>query len=170
MLTKDVKDLLNAQINKELYSAYLYLDMANYYLSESLNGFGNWFTVQVKEEMSHAELIMTYLLNNGETIKLDEIKAPDIEFKNFKDPLVAAYSHEQFVTASINTIYEAALKDKDFRTIQFLDWFVKEQGEEEKNTDDLVKRFTLFGNDPKGLYELDNELSTRVFTPPSLVL
>ena len=85
-------------------------------------------------------------------------------------PPDAALKHEYYITASINDIYAEAYAVKDFRTMQFLDWFVKEQGEEEQNTDDLCKRFDLFGTDPKGLYLLDNELAARTFSPPSLVL
>ncbi len=170
MLNQEVVQKLNEQINKELYSAYLYMDMANYYSEKSLVGFENWFFVQMQEERDHALLFRQYILNNGEIVKLDAIAAPDKEYKSYNDPLVMALEHEQFVTASINDIYEVAYKNKDFRTMQFLDWFIKEQGEEEKNTDDLVKRFELFGKDSKGLYMMDNELKMRIYTPPSLVL
>ena len=78
--------------------------------------------------------------------------------------------HEQYVTSLIHTIYDAAYSIKDFRTMQFLDWFVKEQGEEETNADGLIKKFELFGDDPKSLYMLDNELAARVYSAPSLVL
>ena len=87
-----------------------------------------------------------------------------------KDPLVAGLEHEQYVTSLIHNIYDAAYSVKDFRTMQFLDWFVKEQGEEEKNADDLIKKMDLFGSDPKSLYMLDSELAARVYTAPSLVL
>ncbi len=170
MLNPEVTKLLNEQITKELYSAYLYMDMANYYSDQSLNGFENWFFVQMQEERDHALLFRQYLLNNGEIVKLAAIDAPDKEYKSFRDPLAMAYEHEQFVTASINNIYEAAYKVKDFRTMQFLDWFIKEQGEEEKNADDNVKKYDLFAGDPKGLYMLDNEMKSRVYAAPSLVL
>ncbi|MBU5450640.1 ferritin [Acetivibrio sp. MSJd-27] len=170
MLDKRVSDLLNEQLNKELYSAYLYLKMANYYAEEGLNGFENWFYIQTQEERDHAMLIRTYLLNNSEKVVLKEIAEPDKEFHSFLEPLEAALAHEKFVTESIHTVYEAAYNCKDFRTMQFLDWFVKEQGEEEKNTDDLVKKFQLFGSDAKGLYMLDAELGARVYSAPSLVL
>lgn len=170
MLNQEVVKLLNEQINKEFYSAYLYMDMANYYADQSLNGFEHWFFVQMQEERDHALLFRQYLLNNGEVVKLDAIAAPDKTYLTFRDPLVLALEHEQFVTASINTIYEAAYKNKDFRTMQFLDWFIKEQGEEEKNADDNVKKFDLFASDPKGLYMLDNEFKARMYNPPSLVL
>jgi ferritin len=170
MLNQEVTKLLNEQITKEFYSAYLYMDMANYYADQSLSGFENWFFIQMQEERDHALLFRQYLLNNGEVVKLAEIAAPDKTYQSFRDPLVLAYEHEQFVTASINTIYDAAAKVKDFRTMQFLDWFIKEQGEEEKNADDNVKKYDLFASDPKGLYMLDNEMKARVYAAPSLVL
>jgi ferritin len=170
MLKPEVVRLLNEQINKEFYSAYLYMDMANYYADQSLNGFENWFFIQMQEERDHALLFRQYLLNNGESVILAEIAAPFKKFKDFREPLVEALEHEQYVTASINAIYEEAYINKDFRTMQFLDWFIKEQGEEEKNADDNIKKFDLFAGDPKGLYMLDNELKARVYAAPSLVL
>ena len=170
MLNAEVSRLLNEQFNKELFSAYVYLEIANYYADESLNGFENWFYIQTQEERDHAMLIRTYLLNNGEKVSADAIAAPGHVYADFKTPLTVAYEHEQFVTASINKIYAAAYEAKDFRTMQFLDWFVKEQGEDEKNTSDLIKRFELFGEDPKGLYMLDSELAARTYAAPSLVL
>jgi ferritin len=115
-------------------------------------------------------LFIKYLQNNSEKIELFEIKAPDIVFADFREPAAAAFEHEQKVTASINNIYAAAYELKDFRTMQLLDWFVKEQIEEEKNTEGIVKKYDLFGTDPKGLYMLDNELGTRIYTAPSLIL
>ena len=162
--------LLNEQINKEFYSAYLYMDMANYYSYESLSGFENWFFVQLQEERDHALLFRKYLLNNSEVVNLAAIDAPSFKYENFREPLVMALEHEQFVTASINTIYEEAYNIRDFRTMQFLDWFIKEQGEEEKNSDDNIKKYDLFGNDSKGLYTLDNELKARIYTAPTLVI
>lgn len=162
--------MLNDQVKKELHSSYLYLDMANYYYDNNLNGFGNWFDVQTEEEKAHALLFVQYLRNNGEKITLETIPAPKFQFTNFKEPLDAALEHERFITASINDIYAEAYQVKDFRTMQFLDWFVKEQGEEEQNTDDLCRRFDMFGTDPKGLYLLDNELASRTYTAPDLTL
>lgn len=170
MLNKEVLRLLNEQVNKEFYSAYLYMDMANYYADQSLNGFENWFNIQMQEERDHALLFRQYILNNGESVKLTAIAGPDKEYTNFREPLVVALEHEEFVTASINTIYEAAYKVKDFRTMQFLDWFIKEQGEEEKNASDNISKYDLFAGDPKGLYMLDNEYKARVYSAPSLVL
>jgi len=170
MLNKEVVKLLNEQINKEFFSAYLYMDMADYYADQSLNGFENWFNVQTQEERDHALLFRQYLLNNAEAVELTAIAAPEMNYQNFREPLVKALDHEQFVTASINTIYEAAYRNKDFRTMQFLDWFIKEQGEEEKNSDDNIKKYDLFAGDPKGLYMLDNEMKARIYAAPSLIL
>lgn len=170
MLCKELADVLNEQVNKEWYSAYLYLHIHCYYMDKNLNGFGNWFYVQTQEERDHAMLFTNYLLNNDAKVELKAIPAPDVKFSDFKSPASAAFEHEKMITASINDIYAVAYENKDFRTMQFLDWFVKEQGEEEKNTGDILKRYDLFGNDPKGLYMLDSELSARVYTAPSLVI
>ncbi len=170
MLSKEIAKLLNEQVNKELYSAYLYLGMSCYYEEENLAGFANWFMVQTQEERDHAMLFLRYLQNNGEKVELENVLAEKVAYDGYDQPLAKTMEHERTVTASINNIYAAALAEKDFRTTQFLDWFIKEQGEEEKNADDLIKKFKLFGNDPKGLYLLDSELAARVYAAPSLVL
>lgn len=170
MLDTKVKELLNTQINKEFYSAYLYLDFANYYKDVNLDGFANWYMIQAQEERDHAMLFIQYLQNNGEKVSLETIDKPDMAFTSFDGPLKAGYEHEQYVTSLIHNIYDAAYSVKDFRTMQFLDWFVKEQGEEENNADGLIKKFELFGSDPRSLYMMDSELAARVYTAPSLVL
>ena len=169
-MDKNVSALLNDQINKELYSAYLYLDMANFYASKGLDGFANWYEIQAKEEQDHAMLIYQFLHNNSQPVTLEAIAKPDKVFETLMDPLTAALAHEQYVTSLINTIYAAAQAVNDYRTVQFLDWFVKEQGEEEKNSSDLITKMELFGGDAKGLYMLNSELGTRVYSAPSLVL
>ena len=170
MLNAKVVELLNQQVNKEFYSAYLYLDFSNYYYDKGLDGFGNWHKIQAQEERDHAMLFLQYLQNNGEKVVLEAIAKPAIELVSPKAVLEEGLKHEQYVTSLIHAIYDAAYSVKDFRTMQFLDWFVKEQGEEETNADSLVKKFELFGDDPKSLYMLDNELGARVYSAPSLVL
>ena len=170
MLDKNVAALLNTQINKEFYSAYLYLDFANYFKSKGLDGFANWYQIQAQEERDHAMLFYQYLHNNNETVTLEAIDKPGKVFNSLMDPLKAGLEHEQYVTGLINNIYAAAHEVKDFRTVQFLDWFVKEQGEEETNANDLITKMELFGSDPKSLYMLNSELQARVYTAPSLVL
>jgi len=170
MLNKKITDLLNSQINKEFYSSYLYLDMSNFYVEKNLIGFGNWFDIQAREEHEHAMLMIKYILNNNEKVVFEAIASPDNLYKDFKHPLEETLEHEISISTSINAIYAEAYALKDFRTMQFLDWFVKEQGEEEKNANDLCKRFDLFASDPRGLYLLDAELATRIFNAPTLVL
>ncbi len=170
MLDSKVSKLLNEQINKELYSAYLYLDFSIFYEAQGLDGFANWYMIQAQEERDHAMLMLKYLQNNGEKVTLEMVAKPDKDMKTLMDPLKYGFEHEQYVTSLINDIYAAAYDVKDFRTMQFLDWFVKEQLEEEKNAVDMIKKMELFGNDSKGLYSLDSEYAARIYTAPSLVL
>ena len=165
-----VSKLLNEQITKELYSAYLYLDFSVYYEAQGLDGFANWYMIQAQEERDHAMLFLKYLQMCGEKVELGAIDKPDKVFNELMDPIKAGLEHEKYVTSLINDIYGAAYDVKDFRTMQFLDWFVKEQLEEEKNADDMIKKMELFGNDSKGLYSLDAEYAARIYTAPSLVL
>lgn len=165
MLNKKISEMLNDQIGKELYSAYLYLDFANYYADEGLDGFAHWYEVQAQEERDHALMIRRYLINNGVRVEFTAIGKPDKVFSSHLDPLEAGYTHEQYVTSLITAIYHEAFEQKDYRTMQFLDWFVKEQGEEETNAEDMIKKMKLFGSDAKGLYALNQELAARVYTP-----
>lgn len=170
MLNAEVSKLINEQINKELYSAYLYLDFSIYYEEQGLDGFANWYMIQAQEERDHAMLMMKYLQMCGERVELGAINKPDKKLDSLMAPLKAGLEHEQYVTSLINDIYAAAYDVKDFRTMQFLDWFVKEQLEEEKNADDMIKKMELFGSDAKGLYSLDSEYAARIYTAPSLIL
>ena len=169
-MDKKVAELLNDQINKELYSAYLYLDMANFYANKGLDGFANWYEIQAKEEQDHAMLIYKYLHNNDQIVTLGAIAKPDKEFKELMDPLKAAHEHEQYVTSLIHAIYAAAQEVHDYRTVQFLDWFVKEQGEEEANSSGMIRKMELFGDDARSLYLLNSELAGRTYSAPSLKL
>ena len=170
MLNAKVHELLNAQINREFYSAYLYLEFSNYFKAKSLDGFANWYMVQAQEERDHAMLFYTYLQNENMAVTLDTIEKPEKEITCDMDVLKAGLEHEIYVTSLINDIYAAAYEVKDFRTMQFLDWFVKEQGEEETNANDLITKMELFGTDPKSLYMLNQELKARIYSAPSLVL
>ena len=169
-MDQKVAYLLNDQINKEFYSAYLYLDMANFYTRKGLDGFANWYEIQTKEEQDHAMLMYQYLHNNDVEVTLEAIAKPDKAFSTLMDPLKAGLEHEKYVTSLINNIYSAAVAVNDFRTTQFLDWFIKEQGEEEKNSTDLITKMELFGDDARSLYMLNSELAGRVYSAPSLVL
>ena len=170
MMNNKVHELLNQQINKEFYSAYLYLDFSNYFKAKGLDGFANWYMIQAQEERDQAMLFYNYLQNESKTVTLEAIPKPDKVFESGMDVLKAGLEHEEYVTSLINDIYAAAYEVKDFRTMQFLDWFVKEQGEEETNANDLITKMELFGSDPRSLYLLNQELGARVYTAPSLVL
>ncbi len=160
-MNTQVEALLKEQINKEFYSAYLYLAMSNYYYGENLDGFGHWFEVQAREEQEHAMKILKYLQDNGVKVELAAIAAPGADFSDYRAPLTAALKHEQYVTSLIHAIYKQARDSDDFRACQFLEWFVAEQGEEEKSTADLIAKFDLLGGDAKGLYLLNAELKNR---------
>ena len=166
-MDKKVYELLNDQINKELYSSYLYLSFADYYEEEGLSGYANYFEIQAQEERDHAMIFRNYLHENGEAVKLLAIDMPDKTFANFLEPLEAAMEHEKYVTSLINDIYSAAFAVNDYRTMKFLDWFIEEQGEEEDTAETMLTRMKLFGNDAKALYDLDQECAARVYTAPA---
>ena len=170
MMNPKVHELLNQQINKEFYSAYLYLQFSNYFEEAGLDGFANWYMIQAQEERDHAMLFYQYLKNENQKVSLEAIDKPEKEITCHMDVLKAGLEHEEYVTSLIHDIYDAAHQVKDYRTMQFLDWFVKEQGEEETNANDLITKMELFGSDPKSLYMLNQELAARVYSAPSLVL
>ena len=159
-----VYELLNDQINKELYSAYLYMSFADYYEDEGLSGFANWYMI---EERDHALIFRKYLLDNGKSVQLKGIDQPDKTFSSYLGPLEAALEHEKYVTSLINDIYGAAHDVKDYRTMKFLDWFIEEQLEEETNAEDMITKMKLFGTDAKALYDLDQEYAARAYSVPT---
>ena len=169
-MTDKIAALLNQQINKEFYSAYLYLDISNYYDDLDLKGYANYYNVQAQEERDHALLFMKYMQSIGLKVTLDAIDKPEQKFESVLEPLEVAAEHERYVTSLIHAIYHECHEAKDYRTMKFLDWFVDEQMEEEENADKMVSRYQLFGSDPKGLYLLDQEYAARVYAAPSLVL
>ena len=167
-MNEKIAELLNDQINKELYSAYLYLDMSNYYDDLDLDGYSNYYMVQAQEERDHAMMFLKYMQDNGLKVTLKAIDKPDKEFTSVLDPLEIAAEHERYVTSLINNIYHEAHQAKDYRTMKFLDWFVNEQMEEEDSANTMINRYKLFGQDAKGLYLLDQEYMARVYTAPTV--
>ena len=121
-----------------------------------LGGFANWYKIQAQEERDHAMLFYQYLQNENQKVTLEAIDKPDLNAACHMDVLKAGLEHEKYVTSLINDIYSEAYEAKDFRTMQFLDWFVKEQGEEETNAKNLISKIELFGSDPKSLYMLQH--------------
>lgn len=167
MIARSVQEAFDAQINKELYSAYLYLAMNAWFQKQSLLGFANWMKVQAQEEQLHAQLMYTYVFERGGVVTLRGIEAPPASWKSVTDVFQAVLEHEQFVTASIHALADTAEAEKDRASIGFLDWFVKEQVEEEKNVSQFLARLKLFGEVPQALYVLDVEMKARVFALPT---
>lgn len=167
MLSEKMEAALNDQLNKEIYSAYLYLSMSAYSTSIGLKGFANWFMVQYQEEMTHAMKFYNYLNAQGGQVKLMAIEQPQTEFKSPLDMFEKTLTHEQFVTKCINDLVDLAIAEKDHATNIFLQWYVTEQIEEEGNDNDILAKLKLVGEDGNGLFMLDKELTMRVFTPPA---
>ncbi len=162
-----VYELLNQQIQKELYSAYLYLSFADYYEEEGLDGYAHWYEIQAQEERDHALIFRNYLHDNGQKVTLLAIEQPTADFTGYLEPLEAGLEHEKYVTSLINDIYAAAQAANDYRCMKFLDWFITEQMEEEDTADDMITKMKLFGGDARSLYELNQEYLSRVYTTPS---
>ena len=152
-----LSSLLNEQINKEFYSAYLYLAVHNWFAERNLGGFAAYYGKQAAEEQQHALKLSSYLHDNGEKVELGALAAPAVSFQSAKDAVAAVLAHEKSITASIEHLYETALELKDYRTQLFLGWYVTEQCEEEKNAQDQLDRVALLGDHPVGLYSLDKE-------------
>ena len=166
-VSQEVGNILTKQINKEIYSSYLYLTFADYFDERGLKGFANWYMIQVQEELAHARVLRRYLLDNDWKPEMEAIAKPDFKPEDDMSVLKAAYNHEIFITNSIHECYAVARDENDFRTMQLLDWFVKEQGEEEANASEMVSNMENFGCDPRGLFALDRENLTRVYNPPT---
>jgi ferritin len=167
MLNKKMAQALNEQINKEMFSAYLYMSMSAYSNKIGLKGFANWFMVQYHEEMFHAMKLFEYIQRQGEDVKLEAIKAPPTEFASQLDMFTQTLAHEQYITSSINDLMELAISKKDHATQIFLEWYVTEQVEEEENDNDMIAQLKLIGDNVQGLLMLDRELMARVATIPT---
>jgi len=165
MLSKKMNDAINDQINAEMYSAYLYLSMAAHFDSVNLKGFANWMRVQAKEEDFHAMKFFDYVLSRQGKVVLKAIDAPPLKWKSPLAAFEAAYTHELKVTSLINKLASLAQRENDYATGVLLQWYINEQVEEESNADGVVQQLKLIG-DSSGLFMLDRELATRVFTPP----
>jgi len=165
MLSEKMEEALNEQINKEMYSAYLYMAMSAHSKHIGLDGFANWFMVQYQEEMTHAMKIYDYINEQGGKVKLKAIKEPPSEFESPLDMFEKTLEHEKFITKSINELMDLAIKENDHATQIFLHWFVTEQIEEEANDNEIIAKLKLVG-DGNGLFMLDKELAARIFTPP----
>jgi ferritin len=168
MISKGLEDALNDQIQKEFYSAYLYLSFESYFASRDLNGFAHWFRVQAMEERDHAVIFFNYLNLVGARAKLKPIEAPEWDFKSIEDVIIRQLEHERLVTQSIYNIADLALEERDHKTNSFLKWFIDEQAEEEANAEENLNKIRLVGeSDGRGILMLDAEMAARVYVVPA---
>jgi ferritin len=167
MLSQKLQDAFNAQINKELFSEYLYLSMAAYCFSQDLDGFANYFMVQTQEEHFHAMKMFNFVTDCGGKVILAPIAGPEVEFKSIVEIYEKTLAHEQFITKSINELTSLALKENDHASASFLKWFIDEQVEEEATVTKILSKLKLIKGEGQGLLMLDTELAARVFTPPA---
>lgn len=165
MLSETMEKAFNEQLNKELYSSYLYYSMAAYFDGAGLGGFASWMRSQTQEEAFHAHKFYAYILERGGKVTLAGIEAPKVDWKTPLEVFEDTLEHEQFVTKSINDLMSLAQKENDNAAVIFLQWFVSEQVEEEDSVGDVLNKLRMVG-DGGGLYMLDRELAKRVFVNP----
>ena len=167
MISPKIQDAINAQINAEFWSAYLYLSMSMHFEAEGRAGLANWFRIQFQEEQAHAEIFMNYLNSRGGRVTLEPIAAVPQTWESPLAAFEATLEHEEKVTSLINNLYALAEAEHDYATRGKLDWFVSEQVEEEESCKQIIDRLKLIGDNGLALYMLDQELGTRTYTTPS---
>ena len=160
-MDKKLEKTINEQITKEYYSSYLYLSMAAYFESKNLPGFAQWMKMQSNEEMLHVMKFYGFVNDRGSKVVLGAIDKPPSDFLSIRDVFEKTLGHEKKVTQSINDLYALAQSVNDNASVMFLQWFVTEQVEEEKNVSDILARLDLIKEDPMGILMLDKELATR---------
>lgn len=161
MINEKVQDVLNSQINKEFYSAYLYLAMSAYFDEIGLCGFANWTKVQAKEEVDHGMILLDYIIERDGNVKLEQIEAPSRDFNNPLQVFEKILEHEKYVTDSINCVASMSEDECDLATRHFINWYITEQVEEEANARDIITKLKMFGNEKAALYHIDKELGER---------
>lgn len=166
MISEKMRMAFLEQINAELYSEYLYLSMKAYFADLNLNGFVNWMNVQVQEEHAHGMGMFDYVIERGGKVELFEIKKPECDFKSPLDVFEKVLVHEEYVTSRINALLDVAEETKDRAAIIFLNWYLKEQVEEEANVGCVLAQLKLIGDDKHALFALDKELQQRTFVQP----
>ncbi|MEI8049605.1 MAG: ferritin [Bacteroidota bacterium] len=170
MIKKSLEKVLNEQINAEFHSAYLYLSMSAWFLSQGLAGYANWMRVQYQEEMAHGTHIFDFVCERGGKVCLSPIGEVEVEFAGIVDVFQKALAHEQKITGMINILMDTATKESDHATLSFLQWYVDEQVEEEANAEQILNNLKLIKGEGQGLLMLDRELQARVFVNPFATL
>ncbi len=166
MISKTLEKAINEQINKELFSEYLYTSMQAWFAHENLDGMANWMKAQSQEEHFHAMKFFAYLIERGGKVELGAIDKPEVDFGNPLKAFKAALEHEQFITRSINELMDIAIAENDHASKSFLEWYVDEQVEEESNVDSVVHQLEMVGDHMHGIFMLDRELGTRTYSEP----
>lgn len=166
MINEKMRQAFLDQINKELYSEYLYLSMKAYFADLNLNGFVNWMDVQVQEEHAHAMGMFDYVIERGGRVELLAIEKPETNWNSPLEVFEQVLKHEEFVTSRINALLDVAEETKDRAAAIFLNWYLKEQVEEESNVGGVLAQLRLIGDDKHALFALDKELAQRTFTAP----
>lgn len=164
MLSKKIEEALNAQINAEMWSAYLYLSMSTYCHSIGHTGVSNWFKIQYKEELDHAMILFNHVHSRDGRVTLKAIEAVPTEWKSLFDVFEETLKHEEKVTSLINNLYALSLEEKDFATQSMLKWFIDEQVEEEETAQDIIDDLKMIDGNGYGLYMLDKDLGARTYT------
>ena len=166
MISEKMQAAFLDQINKELYSEYLYLSMKAYFTHHNLMGFANWMDVQVQEEHAHAMGMYDYVLERGGYVTLEAIEKPQNTWENPLELFKAVLAHEEYVTSRINALMDVAEQERDRAALIFLNWYLKEQVEEEASVGGVLAQLEMIGDDKSGLFALDKELATRTFVAP----
>lgn len=164
MINDKVKEILNEQINKEFYSAYLYLSMGAYLSDVGLYGFSKWMEIQAREEIDHGMILFNYILKRKAKVELKSLGAPELSFSGVEDIFNKAYEHERSITSAIDCIAGLTEDECDLATRNFIDWYLKEQIEEEDNVLRIISKIKAFGTDKASLYLLDKELGNREYS------
>ncbi|MBN2542632.1 ferritin [bacterium] len=167
MISAKMQESMNRQLNREMYSAYLYLSMSAYFEDTGLKGFANWMKVQAQEEMMHAMKFYDFINERGGRVILQDIEAPPGKWDSPLDVFENVAEHERKVTSLISGLVDLAISEKDHASNAFLQWFVSEQVEEEASADEIVQRMKLVGKEGNGLFMFDRELLQRKFTAPA---
>ncbi len=167
MLSKKMEEALNAQINAEMWSAYLYLSMSAWCSNAGKPGMANWYEVQFREEQDHARIFFNYILQRGGKVNLKPIEAVPTEWKSELDVFESTLTHEQHVTSLINNLFALTTAENDYATQSMLKWFIDEQVEEEENARNIIDSLRMLDGNGYGLFMLDKELAARVYTQAS---
>ena len=166
MISEKTKDILNEQINKEFYSAYLYLAMSAYFSEIGLYGFSNWTKIQSMEEIDHGMILFEYILNRKSQVDLKNLSSPNMNFNGPIDVFEQIYKHECSITSSIDGVASLSEGECDLATRNFIDWYLKEQMEEEASVLRVISKLKAFGAEKSALYLIDRELSKREYSRP----